>query len=248
MDYPNKVPFISKSYGDSASCEKELVYADRLRIPMLPILIQSGYDPNSWVGLIITRWKYLDFTNRVRLKLIPSSLKQLARKKSPKPPEEIRLQVRCDFIGLAENNELSVSKGEMVILKHAEQNWYLVQNRGGTSGRIPKEYAKDVTTTSKWNDCDFYFEDYEIDELYECMEHTSSGTFLVSKISNTEYPFPTECILLVTTDQLVWGSEGTKTLILGIEIKRVANQLETELEPGRRFDSIGDLINYLSQR
>ena len=58
-----KVPFISKSYGDSASCEKELVYADRLRIPMLPILIQSGYDPNSWVGLIITRWKYLDFTN-----------------------------------------------------------------------------------------------------------------------------------------------------------------------------------------
>ena len=243
-----EVPFISKSYGDSASCEKELVYADRLRIPMLPILIQSGYDPNSWVGLIITRWKYLDFTNRVRLKTIQSSLNHLVKKKNPRPPEEIQLQVRCDFIGLAENNELSVSKGEMVILKHAEQNWFLVLNRGGECGRIPKEYARDVTTNSKWSDDDFYFEDYAINELYECMENASSGTFLVSKVSNSEYPFPTECILLVTTDQLIWGAEGTKTLILSIEIKRVANQLETDLEPGRRFDSIRDLINYLSQR
>ena len=243
-----EVPFISKSYGDSASCEKELVYADRLRIPMLPILIQSGYDPNSWVGLIITRWKYLDFTNRVRLKTIQSSLNHLVKKKNPRPPEEIQLQVRCDFIGLTENNELSVSKGEMVILKHAEQNWFLVQNRGGECGRIPKEYARDVTTNSKWSDDDFYFEDNAINELYECMEHASSGTFLVAKVSNSEYPFPTECILLVTTDQLIWGADGTKTLILSIEIKRVANQLETELEPGRRFDSIRDLINYLSQR
>ena len=215
---------------------------------MLPILIQSGYDPNSWVGLIITRWKYLDFTNRVRLKSIQSSLNHLVKKKNPRPPEEIKLQVRCDFIGLAENNELSVSKGEMVILKHAEQNWFLVQNLGGECGRIPKEYARDLTTNSKWNDDDFYFEDYAISELYECMEHASSGNFLVSKVSNSEYPFPTECILLVTTDQLIWGAEGTKTLILSIEIKRVANQLETELEPGRRFDSIRDLINYLNQR
>ena len=44
------------------------------------------------------------------------------------------------------------------------------------------------------------------------------------------------------------GVQGTEKLILRIEVKRVANQLETEIEPGRRFDSTEELINYLSQR
>ena len=63
--------------------------------------------------------------------------------------------------------------------------------------------VKDITTNSKWSHDDFYFEN-DMKELYECMEHAPSGTFLLSKVSNEEYHFPTEFILLVSTDQIVW--------------------------------------------
>ena len=44
------MPFLSSAYLNSASCEKELSYADKLNVPILPILLENDFDPNSWLG------------------------------------------------------------------------------------------------------------------------------------------------------------------------------------------------------
>ena len=30
---------------------------------MIPILIESNFNANSWLGLVVTRWKYLTFSH-----------------------------------------------------------------------------------------------------------------------------------------------------------------------------------------
>ena len=43
-------------------CEKELSYGDTLKKPIIPILLEPNFKPTGWLALIVSRFKYVDFS------------------------------------------------------------------------------------------------------------------------------------------------------------------------------------------
>lgn len=55
---------MTEKYKTSPNCQSEAEYAHRLDKPLLPILLQSKYRPDGWLGLLLGTRFYVDFTKR----------------------------------------------------------------------------------------------------------------------------------------------------------------------------------------
>jgi hypothetical protein len=53
---------MTEKYKQSPNCQSEAEYARRLGKPFIPILLQSKYKPDGWLGLILGARLYIDFT------------------------------------------------------------------------------------------------------------------------------------------------------------------------------------------
>ncbi|CAF3338897.1 unnamed protein product [Rotaria socialis] len=53
---------MSEKYKQSPNCQSEAEYAYRLKKPILPVLLQSKYKPDGWLGIILGTKLYTDFT------------------------------------------------------------------------------------------------------------------------------------------------------------------------------------------
>ncbi|CAF4253356.1 unnamed protein product, partial [Rotaria sordida] len=53
---------ITEKYKTSPNCQSEAEYAYRLKKPFVPILLQSKYKPDGWLGIILGTRLYIDFT------------------------------------------------------------------------------------------------------------------------------------------------------------------------------------------
>jgi hypothetical protein len=51
---------ITLKYKNSKSCKQEIEYADKLNKPLIPLMLQKGYIPDSWLGLILGKKIYID--------------------------------------------------------------------------------------------------------------------------------------------------------------------------------------------
>ena len=56
------IPILSSQYQKSEICEKELSYGDTLKKPIIPILLEPNFKPTGWLALIVSRFKYVDFS------------------------------------------------------------------------------------------------------------------------------------------------------------------------------------------
>jgi hypothetical protein len=53
---------ITEKYKQSPNCQSEAEYAYRLRKPLIPVLLQSKYKPDGWLGMLLGTRLYIDFT------------------------------------------------------------------------------------------------------------------------------------------------------------------------------------------
>jgi hypothetical protein len=53
---------MSEKYKESPNCKSEAEYAYRLKKSILPILSQSKYKPDGWLGMLLGTKLYIDFT------------------------------------------------------------------------------------------------------------------------------------------------------------------------------------------
>jgi hypothetical protein len=53
---------MSEKYKQSPNCQSEAEYAYRLKKPFVPILLQSKYKPDGWLGMLLGTRLYIDFT------------------------------------------------------------------------------------------------------------------------------------------------------------------------------------------
>ncbi|ELU04075.1 hypothetical protein CAPTEDRAFT_225602 [Capitella teleta] len=58
---------MSQGYKDSPSCRTEAEYIYRLRKDIVPLLLQTGYDPDGWLGMMVGTKLYFDFSSRDRI-------------------------------------------------------------------------------------------------------------------------------------------------------------------------------------
>ena len=53
--------FMTQEYQDSKNCKKELQYADKLEIPLIPCRCSASFKPSGWLGLISAGLMSYDF-------------------------------------------------------------------------------------------------------------------------------------------------------------------------------------------
>ena len=53
---------VTQNYSQSMNCQKEAEYAFVRQKIMIPLLLQSGYKPTGWLGLLMGASLYIDFT------------------------------------------------------------------------------------------------------------------------------------------------------------------------------------------
>ncbi|CAF1035861.1 unnamed protein product [Adineta steineri] len=53
---------MTEKYKQSPNCQSEAEYAYRLKKPFVPILLQSKFKPDGWLGLLLGTKLYIDFT------------------------------------------------------------------------------------------------------------------------------------------------------------------------------------------
>ncbi|CAF1240491.1 unnamed protein product [Adineta ricciae] len=53
---------MNHDYYESEFCQKEVLYTDKKRINFVPCLLQAGYEPSGYLGLVIRDRLYIDFT------------------------------------------------------------------------------------------------------------------------------------------------------------------------------------------
>lgn len=53
---------MTEKYKQSPNCQSEAEYAYRLKKPFIPILLQSKYKPDGWLGFLLGTKLYIDFT------------------------------------------------------------------------------------------------------------------------------------------------------------------------------------------
>ncbi|XP_076802107.1 uncharacterized protein LOC143446384 isoform X2 [Clavelina lepadiformis] len=73
--------FLSPGYHGSNYCKKEVKYADKTNIPIIPIK-NSNYKPKGWLDFITHPLKYHDFKNAVFKKVFKELLKDIEEIKS----------------------------------------------------------------------------------------------------------------------------------------------------------------------
>jgi hypothetical protein len=53
--------FMTSEYQTSKSCRKELEYAEKLEIPLIPCRCRTDFKPSGWLGLISAGLIWYDF-------------------------------------------------------------------------------------------------------------------------------------------------------------------------------------------
>lgn len=53
--------FMTPKYQNSRNCEKELLYAERRRVSIIPCRLTRGWEPSTWLGLVIAGLVWVDF-------------------------------------------------------------------------------------------------------------------------------------------------------------------------------------------
>ena len=56
--------FMTPKYQSSRNCEKELLYAERRRVSIIPCRLTRGWEPSTWLGLVIAGLVWIDFRDR----------------------------------------------------------------------------------------------------------------------------------------------------------------------------------------
>jgi hypothetical protein len=55
---------MTDKYKQSPNCQSEAEYAYRLKKPFVPIVLQSKYKPDGWLGMLVGARVYVDFTKK----------------------------------------------------------------------------------------------------------------------------------------------------------------------------------------
>lgn len=53
--------FMTQQYQNSRNCEKELLYAERRRVSIIPCRLTRGWEPSTWLGLVTAGLVWIDF-------------------------------------------------------------------------------------------------------------------------------------------------------------------------------------------
>ena len=56
---------VSTTYKESANCRLEASYAHQLKKKMIPLVLEVGYRPNGWLGIMMGTRLYYDFTGAI---------------------------------------------------------------------------------------------------------------------------------------------------------------------------------------
>ena len=56
---------VSRKYKESGNCRLEAQYASQKKKPMVPLMLQEGYDADGWLGILLgtCMWSSLRQTN-----------------------------------------------------------------------------------------------------------------------------------------------------------------------------------------
>ena len=53
--------FMTAKYQNSRNCEKEVLYAERRRVSIIPCRLTRDWEPSTWLGLLIAGLVWIDF-------------------------------------------------------------------------------------------------------------------------------------------------------------------------------------------
>jgi hypothetical protein len=53
---------MNQKYKESLNCRAEAEYVYQIRKPFIPLIMESGYKPNGWLGILLGSRIYVDFT------------------------------------------------------------------------------------------------------------------------------------------------------------------------------------------
>ncbi|KAK6192097.1 hypothetical protein SNE40_003636 [Patella caerulea] len=67
---------MSERYKESSNCRTEAEYAFTLKKPIIPLMMQRGYKPNGWLGMILGAKLFVDFSGKYSF---DDSFKNLSR-------------------------------------------------------------------------------------------------------------------------------------------------------------------------
>lgn len=85
---------MTENYKLSANCRAEAEYAFQLNKPIVPLIMQSKYKPDGWLGIILGSKIYIDFTryefthcmNRLKSEILTLNLSQHVEKEPTPSP------------------------------------------------------------------------------------------------------------------------------------------------------------------
>ncbi|ESO96616.1 hypothetical protein LOTGIDRAFT_69048, partial [Lottia gigantea] len=55
---------MSRKYKDSPNCRAEAEYAHQLRKKVIPLIMERGYRPDGWLGMILGAKLFYDFSGK----------------------------------------------------------------------------------------------------------------------------------------------------------------------------------------
>lgn len=61
--------FMTPKYQSSRNCEKELLYAERRRVSIIPCRLTRGWEPSTWLGLVNAGLVWMDFRDSTEANL-----------------------------------------------------------------------------------------------------------------------------------------------------------------------------------
>ncbi|ESO95468.1 hypothetical protein LOTGIDRAFT_78426, partial [Lottia gigantea] len=55
---------MSEKYKESSNCRTEAEYAYTLKKPIIPLMMQRGYKPDGYLGMILSAKLFVDFSGK----------------------------------------------------------------------------------------------------------------------------------------------------------------------------------------
>ncbi|CAF3759051.1 unnamed protein product [Rotaria sp. Silwood1] len=91
--------FMTPKYQTSRNCEKELLYADKRRVPIIPCRLIRDWEPSTWLGLVIAGLVWIDFrdTTDVNIDLKIDKLIEQIQIVAGKKLNCFRTEIPCTF-------------------------------------------------------------------------------------------------------------------------------------------------------
>ncbi|XP_074653238.1 uncharacterized protein LOC141907481 [Tubulanus polymorphus] len=117
---------MSQRYKDSPSCRSEAEYTYRLRKDVIPLRLQTNYDPDGWLGMIVGTRLYFDISDS---DLFESAMRGLIKELGDRGKNHLQSEeIQADRQWSVERKIADVPDGGVLSWQQSDVQFWLEQN------------------------------------------------------------------------------------------------------------------------